>query len=407
MARKKSRKYGQGSIYSYKTTDGTRYRWQATVLTNPNEPHSALKRLSKAGFKTANEADVSMQEALKNSREGKSALPGTDLFAVYARTWLEKQKLANSTLMGYEKILRVHLLPRLGHYKLAEIYPSTIAKLYKDLEASGNQGRLTKGAPLSANSVNKIHIVLGSVLQSAVHDGKIHLNQARHNPKAVQAPTGRHIREQQEELRTWTADEMVAFLEWDCTQIEDDLYPLWRLYCWTGIRRGEGVALKWKDINFKTNTMSIRRASDSGLRKSIKKTKTNKPRVLVLDPATLEILKAHKFFRAELGLTFVQPESFVFGNLDGTVRNPGDVGERWSRTLAKAQKDLPDLNTITLKGLRHSHATHLLEAGVNSKVVQERLGHSDISTTLNIYSHVTPTLQVDSVEVLTKYVNGH
>lgn len=389
MARKKARKYGQGSIYAYKTSEGTRYRWQATVLTNPNEPGSALRRLSKGGFLTANEADVSMQEALKNSREGKSALPGKDVFADYAKTWLEKQKLANSTLMGYEKILRVHLIPRLGHYKLSEIFPSTIAKLYKDLEVSGNQGRTTRGGPLTANSVNKIHIVLGSVLQSAVLDGKIHVNQARNNPKAIQAPTGRHIREQQEELRTWTSEEMVAFLDWDCTAIEDDLYPLWRLFCWTGIRRGEGVALKWKDINFGNNTLSIRRASDSGLRKSIKKTKTNKARVLALDPGTLQILKAHKAFRAELGLTFVQPESFVFGNLDGTVRNPGDVGERWSRTVAKAQKDLPGLNTITLKGLRHSHATHLLEAGVNSKVVQERLGHSNINHSEYLFSRGT------------------
>ena len=98
-------------------------------------------------------------------------------------------------------------------------------------------------------------------------------------------------------------------------------------------------------------------------------------------------------------------EAFAFGNLDGTVRNPGDVGERFSRTVKKAQQELPTLPDLTIKGLRHTHATLMLESGIHAKVVQERLGHSNITTTLNIYSHVTPTMQEDAMNRLRQYVN--
>lgn len=115
---------------------------------------------------------------------------------------------------------------------------------------------------------------------------------------------------------------------------------------------------------------------------------------------------AHKAMRARLGLDAVQPDCYVFGNIDGTVRNPGDVGERWSKTLKKCQEINPELTDLTIKGLRHTRATLLLESGAHAKVVQERLGHSNISTTMNIYSHVTPTMQDDALLRLTKYVKG-
>jgi integrase len=327
------------------------------------------------------------------------------LFGDYALIWLQTKKIANSTRAGYEKILRVHLLPRLGNMKLRDIYPGTIAKLYRELEKSGNQGRLTKGTALTANTVNKIHIVLGSILQSAVYDGKVPVNHARNNPNAINAPTGSDILEQQEELKTWTAQELEAFLEW-IESMQDELHPLWHLFAWSGMRRGEGVALKWQDINFANKTVAIRRSSDSALRKTVKnstKTKRGK-RSIVLNDETMAILKAHKASRSQLGIQFVQADAFVFGNLDGTVRNPGDVGERFSRTVKKAQMVMPDLSDLTLKGLRHTHATLMLESGIHAKVVQERLGHSNITTTMNIYSHVTPTMQDDAVSRLTNYV---
>ena len=403
---KNSRRQGDGSIYAYETGEGTRYRWQAFVPVNPDDGNTQMKRVSKGGFKTAKDANVSMQAALSNVRSGKAALPSSLLFADYAKTWLDSKKIANSTRAGYEKIIRVHLVPRIGHLKLRDIYATTIAKLYKDLEASGNKGRLTEGMALTANTVNKIHIVLGSILQSAVYDGKLTVNHARNNPHVVMAPTGADILEQQEELQVWNAEELEEFLWWASNQA-DELYPLWHLLAWSGMRRGEAVALKWQDINFKTSTVSIRRSSDSALRKTVKNsTKTKKNRSIKIDDETMDILKGHKSMRSRLGLQAVQADAFVFGNLDGTVRNPGDVGERFSRLVKKAQTELSGLPHLTIKGLRHTHATLLLEAGVNPKVVQERLGHSNITTTMNIYSHVTPTMQEDAMTRLTKYVKG-
>lgn len=400
----RGRRIGDGSIYPYTTKEGTKYRWQAFVRVNPNEGTSETKRLSKGGFLTAKAANTSMQEALLNARNGKAALPSSELLANYAKEWLKGKRVANSTWVGYEKILRVHIFPKIGHKKLKEIYPSTIAKFYRELELSGNKGRLTKGQGLSANTVNKIHIVLGSVLQAAVLDGKVSVNQARHNPRAINAPTAADILEQQTELTTWTATELETFLTWN-SKTSDELYALWFLFAWTGMRRGEGVALKWQDINFKNETIAIRRSSDSALRKTVKNsTKTRRNRSIQVSEETLKVLREHKAMRGKLGLSAIQPDAFVFGNIDGTVRNPGDVGERWGKTLKKAQLVHPELTALTIKGLRHTHATLLLESGANPKVVQERLGHSNIATTMNVYSHVTPTMQENTLLRLIKYI---
>lgn len=406
MAKKKTRSYGKGSVYSYKTAEGTRYRWQAAFHVDPFDGESPTVRISKGGYLTKTEANSAMQIAIIESQDGLTPKAVVGTFGEYACSWLARQRLANSTLKGYEKIIRVHLIPNLGKLKVSQVLPSNIAKLYKDLEKSGNRGRLTKGQGLSANSINKIHIVLGSILESAVGDGLVRINQARSNPKLVQAPTGRTIRMQKKELKTWSSKELNDFLRWNKDVYEDEFYALWHIYCMSGMRRGEAVALQWDDINFETGVISVRRASDSGLRKAIKPTKTYKSRAVLMDDESLEVLRRHKATRASLGLQLVRGEAFVFGNLDGSVRNPGDIGEKWSKRVKLAQKAIPGLGHLTIKGIRHSHATHLLEAGVSPKVVQERLGHSNISTTLDIYAHVTPTLQAGAVEALGKYLKG-
>ena len=396
----KSRSKSSGTVTPYLTKEGKRYRWQAFVPVNPYLPNGETKRGGKAGFLTHKAAFADMQEAFSNVRQNRLAIPGDTVFGDFACEWLENQNLANATLKGYEKIIRVHLVPHLGQMKLAEISGQVIGRLYKQLRKNGNKGRLTKGTGLSSNSINKIHILLGSILEMALMEGKVKFNEARHNPKLVQAPTGKNIRQEQQEIKPWTIGQMKAFLLWNKEIIKDDFYPLWHLFLFSGMRRGEGVALTWGDVNFQNNTVVIVHASDSGLRKAIKKTKTGKPRVVPLDAKTMDVLAAHKAERLKLGEKFIKPESYIFGNLDGSVRNPGDVGERWSKTVAKALVEVPELHHLTIKGMRHTHATLLLETGAKMKAVQERLGHSNITTTLNIYSHSTETMQQEAVDLL-------
>jgi len=126
MARKKTRTYGEGSAYAYQTKSGTRYRWQASVRVDPFDELSELKRFSKGGYSTRREAHTDMQKTLIEARAGISPRTSNDTFASYSKVWLEKQRLANATMMGYEKLVRVHLVPNLGSLKLTQILPSTI-----------------------------------------------------------------------------------------------------------------------------------------------------------------------------------------------------------------------------------------------------------------------------------------
>lgn len=135
-------------------------------------------------------------------------------------------------------------------------------------------------------------------------------------------------------------------------------------------------------------------------------TKTGSARVVDIDSVTLDALKSWKATRGSIALGFARADAYVFGNLDGAIRSPNEVGRRWTYRVAAAQKALPELKRITLKGLRHTHATLLLELGEHPKVVQERLGHSTITTTMNIYSHVTPTMQRTAIDRLAAHIEG-
>ncbi|MFV0457406.1 MAG: tyrosine-type recombinase/integrase [Actinomycetales bacterium] len=105
------------------------------------------------------------------------------------------------------------------------------------------------------------------------------------------------------------------------------------------------------------------------------------------------MLRAVKAGRGAVSLALARADAYVFGDDQGAVRVPDAVTSRWTRRLDWAYATIEGLPRVTLKGLRHTHATLLLELGEHPKVVQERLGHSTITTTMNIYSHVTPTMQ--------------
>ncbi|HEY0246626.1 MAG TPA: site-specific integrase [Gryllotalpicola sp.] len=404
--RPRTRRRGRGSIQSYQTTTGKKWRYQIWVPIDPEQPDLGEKKFSRGGFATAADADAALQDALKQRDQHEKFGGKVPTLGAYANIWVEGLHLADSTVAGYKKIIRNHLRPQLGHYPLDQITPTRIARHYRDLEQHGRKDEQDKGGPLSANTVHKAHVVLGAILDAAIEDGHITANPAKR--KAAKAPTTSRMRAEKPELVTWTADQLAAFLAWDRDEKQDELFALWWVIANTGMRRSEALALKWNDLNVKTSQVSIRRAINTEDWTKTKTTKTGNARVIDIDTTTLKVLASYKIARAELSFELVKADAYIFGDDDGHPRSPDAMTSRWDRRLnwARKVKKFEHLPRVTLKGLRHTHATILMELGVPPKVVQERLGHSTITTTMNIYSHVTPTMQKNAVDQFANRLAG-
>jgi integrase len=404
----KSRRTGRGALYKYTVKAGIRWRWQLYVPVDAYEPDGATKRIGGGGFLTADDADDALRAALTKIKN-QEVLGGssTPTIGNYSDQWLASLRLEDSTIYGYQKIVRNHVKPYLGGIRIDRLTATRLARHYLDLSDSGRKDAGHVGEPLSANTVNKVHIVIGAMLDAAIDDGFISQNPAR-KKRTVRAPTGRQIRAERPEIQTWSSVQLKEFLEWDRDVLHDELYTLWRCIAWTGMRRSEALALRWSDIDVANQRISVRRAANVIKRNVAKTTKTGGSRVIDIDQQTVNDLKAWKALCGSIALELARPDSYIFGTLSGMIRSPNEVGARWSYRIKRARQHFGEnnLGALTIKGLRHTHATLMLELGVHPKVVQERLGHSNITTTMNIYSHVTPTMQKSAVEKLREQSEG-
>jgi integrase len=397
-----SARYGRGTITAYRTNAGRRYRWQLLVREIPGDETSKLVRIGKGAYERRVDAQKALDLARSQDQKGRLAIGKKGTFASYAKSWLTALDLSNSTIKGYEKNLRVHILPVFGEKRLDQISAAQISRFYKDLAERGRKDRL-EGAPLSANTINKIHITMSQIFSFCVEEGLLGTNPCQ-NRKLLGVSSGRSIRATSDEVETFSLSDLNRVMTWLNLDAQHHLFPLWFFIAHTGVRRGEAIAVKWKDLNLTDRKISIRRAADSARARATKVTKTGRERLVELTDSAVQMLIAWREQRAVLGPEFVQPDSFIFGTLDNQLRTPNDVSAQWARIMKKAQSTFGGLPWVTLKGLRHTHATLLLQSGEASKVVQERLGHSDIGTTLNIYSHVTPTIQREAIDRFDEWI---
>lgn len=392
---KRSRRRGKGSLQPYKTKAGERWRYQIWIPIDPEQPGLGEKKFSRGGFETADAADDALQEAIRKRKNDEKFHGAVPTLNEYGEDWLDSLTLADSTLLGYRRQFNNYIVPHLGGRPLDKITGPAVGKLYKMLRERGGQD----GAPLSANTVNKTSITLAAILDAAMEDGLIIKNPARLK-RIVKAPTGRDIRAEKAEMVTWSPEQLRAFLVWNRDVYDDYLHALWLTLANTGMRRGEALALKWGDLDHKTQRISIRRAVNSAKRGETKLPKSSKPRVVDADATLLRELKRLRSANAELSLELVKPGAYIFAHDDGRLRDPKRITDIWTRRVEQAHKKLGDdaFPRIPLHGLRHTHATILMGLGESPKVVQERLGHSSISITLDIYSHVTETMQRGAVD---------
>jgi len=403
---KGSRRRGKGSITSYQIKAGARWRYQLWVPADPEFPNGEWKHLGAGGFETAEAADDAMQEARAKNRAGVDLSAAMPTVNDYSRRWLDGLDLAAATIAGYRRIFTLHVNPSIGALRLDKVSPTRLAKLYVDLQKP-DPARKRAPAGLSRNSTHKIHVCLSAMFESARDDNLLAANPARKR-KTVKAPTAKAIKRDQAEMVTWSARQLGAFLAWNRETFNDEVAALWWVAAWTGLRRSELLALRWSDVDFAGQRIKVRRALDTARKGEFKGTKSDRARVVDIDTETVKVLKRWRAERGSLALDFTRTDALVFGTLDGSPRNPISVSQMFGRRVTKARQALGSdaLPAITLHGLRHTHATVLLELGENPKVVQERLGHTTFTTTMDIYSHVTPTMQRSAVDRFAAAVNG-
>ncbi len=305
-----------------------------------------------------------------------------------------------STFDSYARNLRLHVLPTLGDRPLQALKATEITALYARLLASGRADHAT-GKGLSVRSVRYVHTILRACLQAAVDGDVLPRNAADKSKPPVQTAKGDRHRS----IRAWTSAELGAFLSRTAHQRH---HVAWCLLAMTGMRRGEALGLSWDAVDLDVGTVSIRRTLVDVLAGGDpvwSDPKTDRGRRLVsLDAGSVAKLRAHKAAQAQERLLVAagyRDHGLVFAMPDGRPIHPERFSREYAETVSRS-----GLPTIRLHDLRHTWATLALQAGVHPKVVQERLGHSNIAITLDTYSHVIPSMQSDAAERVAALVNG-
>jgi integrase len=377
MARQKSRRRGkgEGSIYFDKKND----RWGASFYTEDG------KRRYVYG-KTQEEAREKLRAAQHEDKQGTLATGPQQTVKQFMEYWLEEvHKLAIrvSSYINYRGLLHNHISPVLGHIRLQKLTIQHVESFYAGLTKKG----------LSARTIQGIHVVLRKALAHAVYLSLVSRNVCDIAKKSLP----RQNRYEYHTLTSEQAQQLVA-------QVQGHrLEALIILAITTGMRRGELVALRWLDVHFDESYLQIRRSArrtmkaNGGLLITEPKTAASR-RKIVLSSFLIEVLTRHRANqdkeRQKADALWTE-QGLVFCNRRGGLINPDDL-TKWF----KGQIEDAGLQPMRFHDLRHSAATLLLAMGVHVKVVQELLGHSNIVTTLNIYSHVLPSLQQDAMNKL-------
>lgn len=359
------------------------------------------RRVSRSGFDTKRAAQTAMAEVQVESAHGQYIEPSRQqLGAWLQREWLPaaESRLRPATWRSYQDVLRLHVIDEghrlecsLGSTPMRAIDVASLNGLYAELL---RRGRADGRGGLSPRTVQYVHRILAKALDDAVTWGLLSTNPARHASGPRPTTPARQI-------DTWTADQLRSFLE---LTRADRLYPLWHLASSTGMRRGELLGLRWRDVDLETEWISVSQARISvnyEVSTSAPKTARSR-RQIAIDKRTVAVLRAWR--SAQLHERMAWGPAWTDSGLVFTREN----GEGWHpdriSTLFGQAVRTSDLPRVRLHDLRHGHATMALRAGIHPKVVSERLGHSTIALTLDTYSHAIPAMQADAAQKIANLV---
>ena len=368
------RGHGEGSIYQ-RSEDG---RWCTVV--DLGYVNGKRKRKYIYGD-TRKEVAEKLKVVLRDQQQGLPIAAERLTVAACLSRWLAdvvKGTVRPTTYTSYEGTVRLHIVPTLGRIELSKLTAQHVTAL---LNAKGEAG-------LSPRSVKYIRTVLRVALNQAVKWNLV----VRNVVTLVPTP-----RVERHEAMAFTPEQARRFLE---AIRGERLEALYSVALALGLRQGEALALHWSDVNLDAGTLRVRHALqrvDGKLSLVQPKTEQSR-RTIDLPPPTVAALRAHwerQMEERQVAGTRWKEHGLVFTTKIGTPLEKGNVF-KWFKKMLEAA-DLPDMR---FHDLRHCCASLLLAQNVHPKVVQEILGHSQIAMTLDLYSHVIPSVKKDAAALM-------
>lgn len=363
-------------IKKYVKKDGTKaYMFQTYLGKDPKTGKS--KKTTRRGFSSRQEASVALSRLTVQASNPDFILNSNLPFEKVAEMWLEQYKntVKASTLTTQKVALRKHILPVFGKIPINKI---TIPYCQEQVNHWFTYYK----------KFNNLIMITSQVLQYAIN-----VRLLTTNPMAGVIRPKRQIDIDQEDYSApyYSQVQLSNFLSIAEKECNDMVFLMFRILAFTGLRKGELHALRWKDIDFARHNLSVKQtlATTEGWKLIFQTPKTRKSiRELSLDNDTLKLLKRWKLKQKEiffkLGIQHIGENQLLFTSEENKVLYLDFLNHRLTKLLVEN-----DLEHMTVHGFRHTHCSLLLESGVPIKEVQERMGHTDIKTTMNVYAHVT------------------
>lgn len=402
--------------------------------------------IAKSGFRLKTEAEAAMRDAMKEAEEGKYVNPSDRTVAEFIAEWLEFKKLnaSTTTVQGYTDEMNLYVIPRVGGLKLQKLDESRILQLYVDLRKEGRVRRdnnrpmyefwaagVAAGEPPSPRAVSEacgttIHAARAAVrryqrgsvpepkppgldsktlrnihaaLRTALEDA-VALKYIKHNPAAAIKPP----RLERKQRAVWTPAQTQAFLR---AVPGDRLKALFLLELTTGIRRGHLCGLTWSNVDLDRGriTLADSRIVLHGRTSDKRGGKTaNADKTIAIDTRTVAALRRWRAEQDEIrrlrGPDY-EGGDLVFTTEFGRPLHPQNLVDLIEKFAAEA-----GVPRITFHDLRHTYATAALEGGVAMKVVSERIGHSNVSFTMQTYAHVRSDADHEAAQQAADFLIG-
>jgi integrase len=355
---------------------------------------------SKSGFSRKADAEAEKTRVLNELNDGRWVRPVPKTFHDFLTEWFREhaeQYCAPKTVERYRQ-LAAYVLPSIGPLQLRQISPFILERLYNQLRNCGGKRKGKedstgpKASRLSARTVRHVAGLVHVALGTAVRWKLLQINPA----DACQLP-----RVEKKEARALDTDHVEWYLD---ASRGTYMYPILVLGAATGCRRGELLALTWRDVNSEADppTLSVSKSLEqtkNGLR--VKQPKNGRPRSIPLPAFSVEALVAHRHEQLKnrklFGADYCVDLDLVFAQPDGNYLKPDSVTAKACLIAKKA-----GLRSIGMHSLRHSHGSQLLAEGVPLPTVSKRLGHSSVAVTAAIYSHPFTRDEIAAAEIWDK-----